>query len=101
MFDILGSIGAAIILLAYVPQIFHMISKKCSAGVSIRAWGIWLLGSALMLLHAINLQDIIFLCAQITNVVAIVIIIVLARKYSRSACSLHSHKHDGKKLTLT
>ncbi len=48
MFEILGVIGIAISLAAYVPQVVHLGREHCSAGVSSRAWAMWLVGGLLV-----------------------------------------------------
>lgn len=42
MFEILGVVGIALSLAAYVPQVVHLGREHCSAGVSTRAWAMWL-----------------------------------------------------------
>jgi hypothetical protein len=42
MFEIIGIVGIAISMAAYVPQVVHLAREHCSAGVSSRAWTMWL-----------------------------------------------------------
>jgi hypothetical protein len=41
-FELLGFAGISIGVLAYVPQVLHLALEHCSAGVSSRAWAMWL-----------------------------------------------------------
>jgi uncharacterized protein with PQ loop repeat len=52
---ILGFAGIAISCIAYVPQIVHLAKEHCSAGISIKAWLLWLLATLLMFLHAYSI----------------------------------------------
>ena len=48
MFEILGIAGITISMLAYVPQVMHLGKEHCSAGISRRAWAMWLVASLLV-----------------------------------------------------
>ena len=47
VFELLGIAGISIGMLAYVPQVVHLAREHCSAGVSGRAWAMWLASSSL------------------------------------------------------
>ena len=85
----LGLTGAAISAIAYLPQIVHLAREHCSAGISRRAWSLWLVSSVLILSHALDVFDVVFLTLQTINLVAIVLILSLASKYQGTACALH------------
>jgi uncharacterized protein with PQ loop repeat len=51
--QIAGFIGAALAGAAYVPQIWHLVRARCSAGVSRPAFAVWLAASALVTPHAV------------------------------------------------
>ncbi len=88
-FEILGLVGVAMNCFAYVPQIVHLRIEHCSAGLSIKAWMLWLLASLLISLHAFNIFDIVFVTMQIVNVIAITLIIVLSKRYQNMFCEIH------------
>lgn len=69
--EIVGFVGVAVSCFAYVPQIIHLATEHCSAGVSVRAWILWLLAAFLISLHAFSVFDIVFVALQIVNIVAI------------------------------
>jgi len=77
------------VAIGYVPQIVHITREGCSAGVSIKAWCLWLLSSLLVFSHAFAVVDVVFILLQTVNVVAIVTIIVLAKRYERRLCKVH------------
>jgi lipid-A-disaccharide synthase-like uncharacterized protein len=88
-FQTLGLAGAAISAIAYLPQIAHLAREHCSAGISRRAWSLWLLSSVLILSHALDRFDLVFLMLQTINVVAISLILSLTSKYKGMSCLLH------------
>ena len=51
-----GFVGTVIVIVAYMPQIIHRVKAQCSAGISLKAYGLWLLSSFLLLAHAFNPQ---------------------------------------------
>jgi lipid-A-disaccharide synthase-like uncharacterized protein len=89
--QVLGLTGAAIVAAAYVPQITHMAREHCSGGVSRRAWLLWMLASALTLSHALAILDVVFIVVQAVNIVAILLIIMLAKRYEQGTCASHAH----------
>lgn len=88
--EILGLVGVAINCFAYMPQILHLWIEHCSAGVSVKAWMLWLLASFLISLHAFSVFDIVFVILQSVNIVAISLIIVLSKRYRNMFCRIHS-----------
>jgi uncharacterized protein with PQ loop repeat len=48
MFELLGVAGIIISVLAYLPQVIHLARQHCSAGVSGRAWSMWLASSIMV-----------------------------------------------------
>ena len=89
IFQLLGFAGTVIVAVAYLPQILHLTKEHCSAGVSVRAWVLWLLASALIFTHAFDVFDYVFMALQVVNIVAIVLIIVMAKRYTRMVCASH------------
>jgi len=56
----IGYLGTALVIIAYLPQIYHLICLRCSAGVSLRAYMLWTIASALLLLHAWHIASHVF-----------------------------------------
>jgi uncharacterized protein with PQ loop repeat len=50
--SMIGYIGTALVIGAYAPQISHLWTEHCSAGISERAYAIWALAAAVFLGHA-------------------------------------------------
>ncbi len=85
----LGIFGTVTVVIGYLPQIRHLAREHCSAGVSIVAWQVWLLSSFLILAHALEVVDLVFITLQSVHIVAIVLIISLARRYRSLTCAFH------------
>lgn len=90
--QILGFLGTALVAAAYVPQIHHLLKEHCSAGISIRAYALWFLASALFLTHATMIMDVVFIGVQLINLVAICIIVYFAKGFERQICESHLHE---------
>jgi uncharacterized protein with PQ loop repeat len=86
--EMLGWVGTALVIVAYVPQIRHLYIEKCAWGLSISTWLIWLVAAALLLSYSIFRQDILFTFVQVINLSAIMATIILARR-SDSICPFH------------
>ena len=86
----LGFLGTVTIVIGYLPQIRHLAREHCSAGVSIVAWQVWLIASFLILSHAVEVVDLVFIALQSVHIVAIILIIWLARRYRGMTCAFHS-----------
>lgn len=85
----LGSAGAGIVLLAYLPQILHLVRERCADGISLRAWGLWLLADLMIYSHAVAIGDTIFLVLGTGNIAATVTIIGLTRRHRGRTCEGH------------
>lgn len=59
--EIAGYVGAGLAGAAYVPQILHMVRERCVAGISQRAFAVWLVASALILVRAIATRELTFI----------------------------------------
>ena len=92
MTPLIGYIGTGVVIAAYVPQIWHLWSEQCSAGISERAYLIWVLSSAIFLGHSISIGDVVFMVTQLVNIVALVVILVLARRYRNQICAAHARQ---------
>jgi hypothetical protein len=87
----LAMAGTVLVAIAYVPQILHLAVAHCSAGVSVRAWVLWLAADLLILTHSIHLRDVPFLVLGVGNIVATCVVIVLSLRYRGNLCVEHSH----------
>ena len=87
--QILGFLGTISVAIGYLPQICHLVRERCSAGVSIVAWQIWLIASFLIFSHAFEVVDLVFITLQSVHIVAIILIISLARRYRGMTCAFH------------
>ena len=94
MFEVtqwIGLIGTALIMIAYLPQIHHLIIERCSGGISIKAYGLWLVAGLLMLVHAVAIEDPVFVALLGYQTGASALIIFFCRKYKGSLCETHRH----------
>ena len=89
--DVLGVLGIAISVAAYVPQVIHLAREHCSAGVSSRAWAMWLVSGLLVGLVAVRRRDAVFILLQLSTFTSAALILLLARRYKGMACETHAH----------
>ena len=101
MFQILGILGVAISVAAYVPQVVHLWREGCSAGVSSRAWAMWLISSVLILTLALHQREPVFIALQVVNLASITVTLLLARKYRGMVCDFHAHLVSRRPATTT
>jgi uncharacterized protein with PQ loop repeat len=90
VFDVLGVIGIAISVLAYFPQVVHLARQHCSAGVSGRAWAMWLASSLLVGAVALHRHDPVFILLQLSTLLSATVIVVLVHRYRGMVCATHS-----------
>jgi lipid-A-disaccharide synthase-like uncharacterized protein len=83
--------GIAISVAAYVPQVVHLGREHCSAGVSSRAWAMWLGGGVLVGLLAMHRRDPVFILLQVSSLTSAAVILFLARRYRGMVCATHTH----------
>lgn len=86
---LVGLFGTALAIIAFVPQIFHLIKEHCSAGISFQAYAIWSIASLLLLTHAVTIKDPIFIALQSYHMEASALIALFAKKYEQSICEGH------------
>lgn len=84
-----GFLGTVLVVIAYMPQIVHLVKKQCSAGISLKAYLLWLAASFFLLAHAFNLNDAVFIALQSYQLGATITIVLFAQKYKNSLCALH------------
>ena len=92
LLSMIGYVGTALVIGAYAPQISHLWTEHCSAGISERAYAIWVLASALFLGHSIVIGDTVFMVTQLVNLVALAIILVLVRRFRNQICAAHARQ---------
>jgi hypothetical protein len=91
IFELLGVTGIAIGVSAYVPQVVHLAREHCSAGVSGRAWAMWLASSLLIGALALHRRDPVFIALQASSLGSTAAIVFLAHRYRGMVCEGHLH----------
>ena len=84
-----GFVGAGLAGAAYVPQIFHLVRARCSAGISRLAFGVWLLASVLVTARAVAIGAGVFIVLGAIQIVATALIVVCAARYKDTPCPVH------------
>ncbi len=87
--EIAGFAGAGLAGAAYVPQISHLISARCSAGISRLAFGVWLLASVLVTARAVAIHAGVFIVLGGIQIVATMLIVLYATRYEDTPCPSH------------
>lgn len=87
----IGFMGTALVIIAYLPQIHHLIAEHCSGGISIKAYGLWFVAGFLMLVHAVAIADPVFMALQVYQIGASALVIFFGWKYKDSVCEAHRH----------
>ncbi len=87
--QVLGFVATALVVAGYVPQIVHLVKERCTAGISLPAFSMWVLASFLFLIHAAVIGDVVFVAVQTVNVVAGGLIVGFCRKYKGEVCPFH------------
>jgi lipid-A-disaccharide synthase-like uncharacterized protein len=90
MFELVGIAGIAISVLAYLPQVVHLAREHCSAGVSGRAWAMWLTSSVLVGALALHRHDAVFVLLQLSTLTSAVVILFLVHRYRGMVCAAHA-----------
>ena len=91
MFEVIGVIGIALSAAAYVPQAVHIAREHCAAGVSSRAWTMWLTSGVLVGALAVHRGDLVFILLQLSSLSSAIVILYLAYKYRGTVCEDHAH----------
>jgi uncharacterized protein with PQ loop repeat len=84
-----GFAGAALAGAAYVPQIWHLVHERCSAGLSRLAFAVWLVAALLVTTHAVAIRATAFIVLGGIQLAATAIIVIYATKYKNCHCALH------------
>lgn len=90
MFELVGLFGIVISVLAYLPQVVHLAHQRCSAGVSGRAWSMWLASSVMIGVVAIHRHDPVFILLQVSTLLSATVIVVLVHRYRGMICETHA-----------
>ena len=94
MFETLGVAGIVISMLAYVPQVVHLGRQHCSAGISRRAWAMWLVSSLLVGTLAVHRGDAVFILLQLSTLTSAAVILTLAQRYRGMVCEVHALRYQ-------
>jgi hypothetical protein len=87
--EVAGFVGAGLAGAAYVPQIWHLVSQHCSAGLSRVAFSVWLVASLLVTSHAIAIHATVFVVLGAIQLTATALILVFTIRYADSYCATH------------
>lgn len=87
--EILGMVGVGLSVVAYLPQVLHLAGEHCSAGISIRAWSMWLVSSLLVGSLAVYRGDFVFISVAASSLLSSAAILFLARRYQGMSCDTH------------
>jgi uncharacterized protein with PQ loop repeat len=90
MFELIGLAGIVISVLAYLPQVIHLARQHCSAGVSGRAWSMWLASSIMIGALALHRHDPVFVLLQVSTLLSAAVIVVLVHRYRGLVCETHA-----------
>jgi lipid-A-disaccharide synthase-like uncharacterized protein len=90
MFELVGLAGIVISALAYLPQVAHLARQHCSAGVSGRAWAMWLASSLMVGALALHRHDPVFILLQASTLLSATVIVVLVHRYRGLVCLTHA-----------
>jgi lipid-A-disaccharide synthase-like uncharacterized protein len=90
VFELVGLVGIVISVLAYLPQVVHLARQHCSAGISGRAWSMWLASSVMIGALALHRQDPVFILLQVSTLLSAAVIVVLVHRYRGMVCSTHA-----------
>ncbi len=85
----LGIIGTTLAMIAYVPQITHLLLMRCSDGVSLLAYALWCSASSLLCVYAVIAEEPVFIALQGGHAVACGFILCYGAWYRTSRCPLH------------
>lgn len=87
--ELVGLVGAGVAGYAYLPQISHLVRERCSAGLSERAFALWLTSSLLMTIHAVTIGSAVFIILGMQQIVSTGVIASFCRRYRNLACPSH------------
>lgn len=88
--NMIGLTGALIAGYAYFPQIAHLITAHCSAGISREAFALWFTSSILVTINAIFIASLVFIVLGAVQISATGIIYLFSTRYKEQVCLLHA-----------
>ena len=91
----LGIVGTALVVIAYVPQVTHLIMMRCGDGVSLEAYALWCAASALLCVYAVIAEEPVFIALQGYHAAACALILFFGARYRISRCPLHRTMPEG------
>lgn len=97
----LGLVGMGLVVLAYIPQIAHLMSARCTAGVSTWAYFVWTVSAALLLAYAITARDLVFISLQLYQLVALGSIYLFSRLHRGRSCDVHCGSQDVQEVEIS
>jgi uncharacterized protein with PQ loop repeat len=101
----LGFAAIALSVVAYLPQIAHLIKEHCSAGLSPRAYVMWVVSAVLLLAYSIAQDDLVFVALQSYQTAAGALVLFFCLRYKGQRCEAHggeplSHRLQQSKGTV-
>lgn len=87
--NLIGLTGAVIAGYAYLPQISHLVKERCSAGISRRAFMLWLIASVLITINAFYIHSAVFITLGVIQIASTGIIFIYATRYANHVCRFH------------
>jgi uncharacterized protein with PQ loop repeat len=91
----LGIVGTGLTIIAYIPQITHLLVMRCGEGVSLSAYALWCSASSLLCVYAIIAGEPVFIVLQGYHAAACALILFFGIRYRTSRCPLHQHEAAG------
>ena len=85
----LGYAGTTLVVLAYLPQVMHLIREHCSAGLSHKAYATWVIAGLFLLSYAVAVGDTVFIALQGYQLTAAMLICFYCKKYEGQLCEEH------------
>ena len=87
--EVLGFVGTGLVIVGYIPQIVHLITQRCTAGISVPAFSLWCAAAIFFLIHAAMIEDTVFIGVQVVNLVAGGLIVGFCKRYEGEVCPFH------------
>lgn len=85
----LGIFGTGLVIIAYIPQITHLMKMHCGEGVSIPAYAMWTVASSFLCVYAVIGEEPVFIALQGYHAAASGLILCFGVKYRLSRCPIH------------
>jgi uncharacterized protein with PQ loop repeat len=93
----LGIIGTGLVIVAYIPQVTHLIYMRCGEGVSLSAYALWCSASTLLCVYAVIAEEPVFIVLQGYHAAACALILFYGVRYKNSRCTRHQTPIAGSK----